>query len=214
MQIVIPAAGNGQRFIDAGYKEPKHLIPVCGTPMVDMVISNILPPGEHEVQVITKRELTKPSRGAIETILQADLDPDQPLLLANCDQLAAFNPTDFVDTDLDGRLVVFPSNKPHHSYVEVAGGVIVRIVEKEVISNLAVTGIYFFKRAADFMEAGQAVIEQDKRVRGEFYVSSAIEQMIRSGKQLGVYQAPSAMLGTPEELQLFEMAVEVAKWTS
>jgi len=31
--LIIPMAGQGQRFVDAGYKEPKPLIPVSGLPM-------------------------------------------------------------------------------------------------------------------------------------------------------------------------------------
>ncbi len=218
IQLVIPAAGNGQRFKDVGYDQPKHLINVNGRSMISRVIENLRPSQLHTIQVITRPMLTEPSRGAVETILRANLDPEEPLLIGNCDQLVAFDVDKMIDRvrqyNIDGGLVVFKSNKEHHSYVELDDhSLITRIAEKEVISNWAVTGVYYFKRAGDFIEAGRQVIENDERVKGEFYVSSAIARMIESGKKLGVYDAPSAMLGTPEELQLFEAAVAVGSWT-
>ena len=37
MQIIIPMAGIGKRFIEAGYKDPKPLIEVDGKPMIQHV---------------------------------------------------------------------------------------------------------------------------------------------------------------------------------
>ena len=41
MNIVIPMAGSGQRFKDAGYPEPKPLIDVLGKPMYERVLDNL-----------------------------------------------------------------------------------------------------------------------------------------------------------------------------
>ena len=41
--VVIPMAGEGSRFRDAGYKTPKPFIPVGDKPMIQWVIENILP---------------------------------------------------------------------------------------------------------------------------------------------------------------------------
>jgi len=212
IQVVIPAAGNGQRFKDAGYENPKYLIDVCGRPMIDRVIDNLRPVKANTVQVIRQEDLQRPSRGAVETIVQAQLDLEQPLLIGNCDQLVAFDVNDFIDTDLDGRIVTFQSTKDHHSYVELDDeGCLTRIVEKVVISNKAVTGVYYFAKARDFYDAAMAVIANDTRVKNEYYVSSAITIMLEAGLKIRTYDAPSAMLGTPDELQLFEAAVSVAK---
>lgn len=211
LHIVIPAAGNGQRFRDAGYDKPKPYIDVCGRPMIDRVIENLTPDREHVLHVLMPEMLKRPSRGAVETIVQADVDPEAPLLIANCDQLVAFDVNDFINTDLDGRIVTFRSTKDHHSYVDTEDGLVRGIVEKEVVGNQAVTGVYYFKRARDFYDAAYEVIAQDKRVKNEYYVSSAIEIMLEAGARIGTYEAPSAMLGTPDELQLFEAAAVVAK---
>lgn len=46
MQIIIPMSGTGDRFLRAGYREPKPLIEVDGKPIIEHVVS--LFPGEHD----------------------------------------------------------------------------------------------------------------------------------------------------------------------
>ena len=41
MKLVLPMAGNGQRFFDEGYDLPKPLIAIKGKPMFKHVIDNI-----------------------------------------------------------------------------------------------------------------------------------------------------------------------------
>lgn len=57
LNIVIPAAGKGQRFADEGYQLPKPLIDVCGKPMIQRVVENLKPVNiESEVFLITRAE--------------------------------------------------------------------------------------------------------------------------------------------------------------
>lgn len=46
VNIVIPMAGHGSRFVKAGFKEPKPFIPVFGKPMIEYVIRNMMPKQE------------------------------------------------------------------------------------------------------------------------------------------------------------------------
>ena len=41
MNVVIPMAGNGSRFQQAGFTFPKPLIEVRGKPMIQVVIENL-----------------------------------------------------------------------------------------------------------------------------------------------------------------------------
>src|SRR4051812_12441309 len=151
MYVLIPAAGNGSRFKQAGYELPKPMIDVLGESMIQRVIDNVKPNGAKVLLVTRKEhaivaddpvmiELDHTTEGAVATLLEAEpyMTEDQPLVIANSDQLVDFDVNDFVDTDLDGRIVVFKSSNPHHSYVTTTADVINKIVEKEVISNLAV----------------------------------------------------------------------------
>ena len=47
LNIVIPMAGKGSRFADAGYVLPKPLIDVKGKPMIEVVVNNLRPECEH-----------------------------------------------------------------------------------------------------------------------------------------------------------------------
>jgi NDP-sugar pyrophosphorylase family protein len=191
--------------------------------MIHRVLANVQPKECSSTSVVVARQdlgcgdvtvkLDQPTDGALQTILAAPVQ-DGGLLIANCDQLCNFDVDDFIaaGSAFDGAVVTFPSSHPHHSYVEIGdAGVITRIVEKEVISGQAVTGIYFFRVARDFLDAAWEVVQKGVTTNGEFYVSLAIATMIRQGKRLFAWPADTAILGTPDELQLFEMAVRVAK---
>ena len=56
LNIVVPMAGRGQRFVDAGYRVPKPLIPVHGVPMIRLVIANLMPRRPHRFIFICQRE--------------------------------------------------------------------------------------------------------------------------------------------------------------
>ena len=50
MQIIIPMSGLGQRFVEAGYSDPKPLIEVDGKPIIEHVVN--LFPGETDITFI------------------------------------------------------------------------------------------------------------------------------------------------------------------
>ena len=51
MNLLLPMAGAGQRFIDEGYKVPKPIIPILGKPMVRQAIESF-PSGCREIFII------------------------------------------------------------------------------------------------------------------------------------------------------------------
>ena len=55
LNIVIPMAGAGSRFADAGYKDPKPLIPIHGRPMIQVVIENLTPAVPHRFIFICQK---------------------------------------------------------------------------------------------------------------------------------------------------------------
>ena len=56
LNIVIPMAGRGSRFSDAGYVDPKPLIPVHGLPMIEVVINNLRPRCDHRFVFVCQQE--------------------------------------------------------------------------------------------------------------------------------------------------------------
>ncbi len=235
LNIVIPAAGAGSRFAVAGYDKPKPFIDVEGAPMIRRALDNmptgpsqpiVILRGEHiqqepaEIDALARRGVRvvgvdKLTEGAACTVLLAreHIDSDQPLLLANSDQLVDVDLRDFVDDcfarDLDGSILVFrdPSRNLKWSFAKVdPGGIVQRVAEKDPISDLATVGVYLFRRGAQFVDAAIDMIANNDRVNNEFYTCPVYNYMIRAGLRIGVYEiAAAAMhgLGTPEDLNAY-----------
>lgn len=249
LQIVVPMAGRGSRFAQQGYALPKPLIDVGGRAMIDVVIANLRPTREHTFTFIVQAEhirehaldqrlqewapgctvvpLDGVTEGAACTVLtaRAGLDPEAPLMIANCDQWVDCDVEAYLD-DFDrcggsGTMMTMWADDPKWSFAEIDGdGWVRRVVEKQVISNIATVGIYNFRRAGDFLAGADRMIAEDRRVNGEFYVAPVYDELIAGGGRVGVYAVDrdgrTGMfgLGTPEDLEAFlagpQLAVAVA----
>lgn len=216
LNIVIPMAGRGSRFLDAGYDVPKPLIPVRGVPMIQVVINNLRPRRPHRFVFITLREiLDQPgvaellrtstpnsevitidevTQGAACTVLlaRALIDNDNPLMVANCDQWVDVDINDYLksldDSNADGLIMTMWADDPKWSYVRCdASGRPCEVVEKQVVSPHATVGIYNFRHGRDFVAAADAMIRSNLRVNNEFYVAPTYNQMLKSGRRLALY---------------------------
>ncbi len=206
LDIVIPMAGEGKRFKEAGYLFPKPFIDVNGKPMIARVMDSITPSCEHKFQLLDRAQVGH-TEGAVDTLLRADLG-DNPVLVANCDQLIDFPIDDFLTfANGDSALVTFTAQNPAHSYVLCdMENRVTCIAEKQVISDEAVVGIYYFRSGDLLKEYAELTIVGNQRFKGEFYVSSMLTLMIDDGLRIGAYRAPNDqihMLGTPEELTAY-----------
>ncbi len=229
LQVVMPMAGLGRRFREVGIDIPKPLIEVDGMPMFERALAsfpsglttsltiviraqddaevglNTLVSDAHpEANVVIVPHLT---RGAAETALAAreSLDADAPLVVMDCD--IAFVSPEYLHMirereDLDGLLLTFQSQDPRYSFVEVDDhGIARRTAEKIAISNRAIMGSYFFRRAADFIQiATQMVADGLASDVPELYMSAAMDRLIARGGRVGVAEGDFYCFGTPGEL--------------
>jgi NDP-sugar pyrophosphorylase family protein len=154
------------------------------------------------------------TRGAVETCLVArdQLDPDQPLVIMDCD-IAFVSPAYFPamqqaaqQQDVDGLLLSFRSTEPRYSFAEVdADGLVVRTAEKQAISSDALMGVYSFTSARVFLEAADRLMaRQIDAAMPEYYVSLVFNELIDSGRRVGLVRGDFYCFGTPEELAAFE----------
>lgn len=226
IQIVIPMAGKGQRFVDAGYTTPKPFLPIGNRRMIDRVIENVRPDADHQFIFIHQLKhdmladsfpkesillpLTEVTEGAACTILTARdyINWEAPLLIANSDQLVDVDINDFlkVAQDYDGLIMTFPSRQTKWSYAKVEDGLVTEVAEKNPISEHATCGVYYFKHGKDFVAAAEDMIEQDKGVNGEFYVCPVFNELISKGKKVGIYEVGEDQmhgLGTPEDYEAY-----------
>lgn len=220
LNIVVPMAGRGSRFADAGYTDPKPLIPIHGVPMIALVAANLRPMRDHRFificqrdhhgrydlgtllpQLVTNCEVVQidgVTDGAACTVLTAQglIDDDQPLMIANSDQYVDIDIDTYLrhqdDDSLDGLIMTMTADDPKWSFVGLDDqGLVSRVVEKQVISNEATVGIYNFACGSDFVRAANAMIDADERVNGEFYVAPVYNRLIAGGSRIGIYSVGS-----------------------
>lgn len=193
--------------------------------MIEWVTDNVRPLVDGNLLLLTQEQdkingcvPVGKTRGAIDTILKGErfIPRDQHLVVANCDQLLQF--PENLEMRGDGIVFTFRSNNSAHSYVETVNDplldgledYIVSIVEKpeNPPSDRAVSGVYWFHAAGDFLDACREV---SKGIEGEQYISAALSQMLSWGYDLYAVDAPTAILGTPEDFQRFETALAIAR---
>lgn len=157
--------------------------------------------------------LTRPTRGAAETIhlalMNSSLANDQPVLCLDADN---FYTTDILSL-WNGKNTIFTfhdaeeSSSPLYSYVETvpATNQVVRIVEKQKISNDCCTGAYGFASSAMLLEYTQRVLDLELKQKGEFYTSTVIGEMlsVTNFDMCPIDAKDYICLGTPWQLLLF-----------
>jgi HAD superfamily hydrolase (TIGR01509 family) len=232
LNVLIPMAGAGSRFQQAGYTFPKPMIQVHDKPMIQVVVDNLgLEANYHFVVQKEHREkynldtflnLISPgeckvievdgiTEGAACTALLAKefIDNDSPLFFANSDQFVEWNPVEFMynmqETNADGGIVTFKATHPKWSFAKVDDdGLVTEVAEKNPISDNATVGYYYWKHGSDFVKYAEDMIQKDIRVNNEFYVCPVFNQAIEDNKQVRVYNANAMWgLGTPEDLEYY-----------
>lgn len=158
----------------------------------------------------------KTTRGAVETCLIAEsaIEDEDAVIVMDCD--LEFRSKKFLEIiksilskkaeDANGgALVSFESQEPKYSYAQLdENGLVCRTAEKEVISNHALCGAYFFSTGRRFKEIAHQLLDEPEFKKPEYYVSLLYNYMLTNGEK--VYLAPMEeyySYGTPEELKRF-----------
>ena len=236
INIVIPMAGAGSRFSQAGYSKPKPFIDVAGKPMIVRVLENLGYPEARYILIARKEHMDaepalvreieqtynatfipidKLTEGTACTVLYARryINNQDPLLIANSDQIVDIDIADFVDDcsrrQLDGSILTFVDEErnPKWSFAKLgAEGLVSEVREKQPISEYATVGIYLYSHGSDFVDAAIDMFIERDRVNNEYYTCPTYNYAIGDGKRIGIYNiAVKAMngIGTPEDLQAY-----------
>jgi HAD superfamily hydrolase (TIGR01509 family) len=231
MNVLIPMAGAGSRFQQAGYTFPKPLIEVHGKPMIQVVAENINIDARH-VYVVQQSHYEKynlksllnlispgcaivqvdgVTEGAACTSLLAKeyINNDEPLLIANSDQYIDWDSNEFMYSmtadEIDGGILTFTATHPKWSFAKLdEDGFVCEVAEKKPISNIATAGIYYWKKGSDYVRLAEQMITKDVRTNNEFYVCPVFNEAIEAGLKIKTYQIEKMWgLGTPEDLASF-----------
>ncbi len=237
LNILIPMAGAGSRFVKAGYTFPKPLIEIHGKPMIQWVVDSIQIKANYIFIIQSSQQkkynlksllkalkpnckiidLDKITKGAACTTLLAKkfINNSKPLLIANSDQFVEWNSAktmyNFVSKNVDGGILVFNSIHPKWSYAKtVENDLVEEVAEKKVISNKATVGIYYWKKGSDYVKYANEMINKKITVNNEYYVCPVYNQAIKDKKKVITVNVDKMWgLGTPEDLKYFEQNFKI-----
>ena len=240
INVVIPMAGRGKRFLDKGIATPKPLIEIAKEPFISHVIDNVsfenanyyfLIRKDHLEQynfekifkekkinfnIITVDQVTE---GAVCTVLLCfdKIDKNIPLIVKDCDQVMKWSPKNFFQyvnrKKSDGVLVTVPTSNPGFSYVELSDDMstVIRAKEKKVVSSFGNTGCYYFNNTSEFEKYSNIMIKKNIRVKNEFYVSQVYNEYILDNKKIIHYPIVEIFsINTPEEM--IQNKIEIEKF--
>ena len=166
---------------------------------IDKVIKKFFP----KARIIA---LPKVTEGAVITSMKGieEINDDLPIIFNDCDHL--FKSEKFnefcnlkYDSTIDGILLTFEANEPKYSFIKKdSNGNVIRTIEKEVISNEAICGCYYFKNKDIFLKSAEKYLINCNY--NEYFMSGVYNVMIENNKKIKSMKTDFHIpFGVPEE---------------
>jgi NDP-sugar pyrophosphorylase family protein len=234
MQVVILAAGRGDRFVKAGYTVPKPLILARGKSMVQYAMAQVRAVNDRPVVLCpdalrydiwraapvgilpTVIGVSHVQSGAAMTLLAAAsaLNEREPVLVVDCDSVIAPAAMErFVACakarfmqDVDATVMCFQptDNSARYSFVETTeDNAVVRIAEKDRISDLATCGAHIFTSWYVLRDAICKMVAEEDITNGEYYLAP-VHNYVLASTAFTVAAGEFTAIGTPEQLEAYE----------
>jgi glucose-1-phosphate thymidylyltransferase len=204
VDIILPVAGFGTRLRPQTWSKPKPLVALAGKPMLSHVLDRVMPLQPERVIFVTgflgeqveawaRKSIPVPveiviqpeMRGQTDAIIRTRHLQSKDALILFPDMLFEADFSGLAKTDAD--VVMFTKEVDDPSALGVAvvrDGKIERLVEKpkDLVSQLAVIGIYYFKHMPDLFAAIEEQMERGISLKNEYFIADAIQLMIDVGK--------------------------------
>ncbi|HSB88768.1 MAG TPA: sugar phosphate nucleotidyltransferase [Anaerolineales bacterium] len=226
MRVVIPMAGFGTRLRPHTWTRPKPLLTVAGKPVLGHVLDTFadLPFIDEVVFVVgylgeqieayvsrayphlkARYVEQKDMLGQSHAIWLARETLRGPMLMIFVDTLIEADLARLAEDPSQAVAFVKPVPDPRRFGVADVGadGWVQRLAEKpeDTTNNLAVVGLYYFREAADLVAAIEEQMSRGAQLKGEYYLTDAINVMLEHGLKMRVETVPVWMdCGKPEAL--------------
>lgn len=162
-------------------------------------------------QIVWVNHITE---GAACSVLQARdiINTSEPIMIVNSDQILEWSSDHFIKyvnlNSADSAILTFTISGEDQkwSFVKLSEDYryISEVKEKRQISNIATAGLYYFSRGEIFVKSAEAMISENDRYNGEFYVAPVYNYVIEQGYTVMNYPIPTIYAtGTPDDLNKY-----------
>ena len=138
--------------------------------------------------------LERDTQGALATVALtvSQLEVNSPIIILPFDSIVKINLSEaisnFQSDNCDVGLVTVNSDSPELSYVRLNGDSVLEIVEKKVISEVALTGIFYFKSREILLECIKWSLLYKIQTNGRYYIAPSINAQIALGKKIKLFR--------------------------
>jgi len=233
LEYVVPLAGQGSRFKEAGYETPKHLLPIENKSLIEFTTSHgpsakkyhfiTLDKDISHLEMFTPQVIKRiaiPTQGQACSAFEAikDIDDKQAILIGVCDNCAEFDAKEFTILQNSSDVIFFSftnhpnmEKRPEHygwlrtdSSNNILGVSVKTPISDDPLNDQAIVGLFYFKNAKLYKDAYKEMIEAQELINGEYYIDSMINFLLN--KNLIIKSFPVnhfISLGTPNEYESF-----------
>lgn len=209
--LIVPMAGYGQRFRDAGYSLPKQFLRLNDTCCLveslssmdlsyfDLVVIGCRAEFERSYNVSAFLEdyfpeiefsvvcFDQDTSGSLDTVLRmvesAEIDGDAEISIFTLDVKFEAKQA-LAEMTGDADVLVVKTNNPGFSYVQTAeddAQRVIRTAEKRVISDLGAVGLYRFAKCSQLVEIARAELAGPPNYGAEHYICPMFNRFIEAG---------------------------------
>jgi glucose-1-phosphate thymidylyltransferase len=211
LKIIVPMAGFGKRLRPHTWSRPKPLVSAAGDTVLGHVLTTLkTAPNAQEAEMVfivgylgdqvqaymkanypeikTHYVQQEELLGQSHAIAMAREHMQGPMLIVFVDTVIDTNFSFLDDEEADAVIWVKEVEDPRRfGVVELDNaGMVQGLIEKpdDVSNNLAIVGIYYFKRGEDLLATIDEQISQGVQTKNEYFLADAIDMMLKKGLKL------------------------------
>jgi hypothetical protein len=202
-----------ERIVDncRGFKNAKFSYAFLDNEVRKFHLDNVVNLLTPNAQVVGVQQGTQGS-GCTALLAAAKMNPDEELLIVSANEYVDVVMLDIVqdfrNRSLDAGTLTFSSIHPRYSYVRLGtDGEVTEAAQQNPISRHATAGVFWFRRAGEFVEAVKSMIRKDASTNGAFYLAPAFNEMLLKHARVGASPIEASRyqpLKTEHQMAAFE----------
>ncbi len=214
MKIIMPIAGRGTRLRPHTHATPKSLIRVAGKPIISYIIDQIQGIKFSEIIFIIghlgdqiKDYLADTYNFPMKFVRQTEyrglghaidhakelFDKDESILILLGDIIFTADISSMIESDENMIGIMKVDNPKKFGIVMIdKENYVTNMMEKPDVppTNMAISGVYFFKSAFKLFDAIKFIIAEKIKTRNEYQLTDAMKRMMYQGERFKIFNVP------------------------